>query len=402
MKNHKYPLVVLAILIYLALEGCTAMIPKGDRPEIPVIVSTLAPTPPANNLGMVTATDGSGCGLLGLLGNRENAIYILKQQAHQAGANYVQILKTKEPYSDGQCKHNAYIIEGNAYKTIPLEDQPTGLIPIRNAGFEDDPLGKNGVSETWHFNLREWSGFSGGVVNVNFHTIMFPSLKAPDGDNMAFLAFAGSHIQQVLDFRLVPERDYQLQVVVGHRAESSFGDGDYKIELHAGSHLLVEKQGAIPPSGQFKEVTLHYTSTPSSQGIGQPLKIVLRNLNTTQVNFDKVRLNNWPAGTTTSQSNTRVSTSETATRSAIPGSTNTRSLSGSWREIIMGRDMGTARIEQEGSTLKFWNFETPPRFSEGNLDNSGVIHATGWNLTANLQDSGKKISWSNGVIWIRK
>jgi len=77
-------------------------------------------------------------------------------------------------------------------------------------------------------------------------------------------------------------------------------------------------------------------------------------------------------------------------------------LSGAWNEIIFGRDMGVAQIKQNRRKLKFWNFEKPPKFSQGRLDKSGVIHARGWNLTAKLKDGGKKIVWSNGVIWIRE
>lgn len=80
----------------------------------------------------------------------------------------------------------------------------------------------------------------------------------------------------------------------------------------------------------------------------------------------------------------------------------TRSLSGEWREIIFGKEVGIARIEQKGNSLKIWNFEQPPKVSEGFLDSSNVIHATNWGLTGKTSNNGNQIVWSNTVVWIRK
>jgi len=283
------------VLLFLAGQGCTSLIPKGDRPDIAVIVTSVPPAGPTSNKGSVIAVDGSGCGFLGLLGNKEDAIYALKQKAFKAGANYVHITKTKEPYSDGKCRHNEYIIEGNAYKIIPLEDQKAGLILIRNGGFEDDQLGENGLAGSWHYGLQKWSGLKCGVLNARLGKAAFPKL-APEGENIAFLAYAGSYMKQVLEFRFVPGRHYQLNVVVGHRVESTFEDGDYRIELLAGNTILAHKQGKIPKHGEYADVKLQYISKPNDPHSGLPLKIVLRNLNTRQVNFDDVRLYNWNEG----------------------------------------------------------------------------------------------------------
>lgn len=400
MERYRSFLTILIVLSAIVLEGCTAMFTKADRPEIPVVVSTLSPPAPANNLGSIVAIDGIGCGLLGFLGNRENAVYIMKQKAVQHGANYVQILKTKEPYSDGQCRHNEFVLEGNAFKTVPLEEQEIGAITIRNSGFEEDVLARDGVAEAWHYNLKDWSGNKGGVFSVTATPSTFLAKKAPEGHNVAFLAFSGSNIEQALDFRLVPNRTYQLQVLVGRRTEAAFGEGDYQVELQAGGHIIAQERGKIPPAGEFKMVKVKYTAKRQDQKKGQPLKIVLRNINTRQINYDNVQLYNWEVG-----SNFTVPTiPQIKVVSVQEGQLNTSKpdLSGDWREIIFGRDMGVARIKQDGTKLKFWNFEKPPKFSKGKLGNSGVIHAKGWKLTAKLQDEGRKIVWSNGVIWIRK
>lgn len=77
------------------------------------------------------------------------------------------------------------------------------------------------------------------------------------------------------------------------------------------------------------------------------------------------------------------------------------SIGGEWREIIFGKDMGTARIEQDNINLKIWNFEVPPKFTEGHINEAGVIHATSWGITGTIAEEGKKILWSNGVVWLR-
>jgi len=82
-------------------------------------------------------------------------------------------------------------------------------------------------------------------------------------------------------------------------------------------------------------------------------------------------------------------------------STISYNLTGSWREIIFGRDMGIARIEQDGPFLKLWNFEFPAKFSNGNLGGSDDLRAHEWQLTAKISKDRKTINWSNGVVWIR-
>jgi len=77
-------------------------------------------------------------------------------------------------------------------------------------------------------------------------------------------------------------------------------------------------------------------------------------------------------------------------------------LSGEWREIIFGKDMGTARIKQLNKNLDIWNFEIPPKFTKAIIDDAGVIHATSWDISGTIVEEGKKILWSNGVVWLRK
>jgi hypothetical protein len=279
------------LLLVLTILGCSTSIDR-NRAAIPVVVSNHPVAGAAKSFGLVVGTDGSGCGLLGRKGNKENSIYNLKVNAHALGANFVHVTKETPPHSIQGCAVNEYVIEGNAYKTIPLEEQEEGLIAIKNAGFEDDPLGKNGVSKTWHYGLKEWSGNKGGVVNVMLNDGMFPMLGAPEGENMAFLAYAGSYIEQKLDFLLAPNRVYNLTVSVGHRSEKNFEDGDYAIELRAGSTILSEKRAALPGNGEIEEVSISYISPHSSDKLGKPIVISLKNISARQVNFDNVRLSN--------------------------------------------------------------------------------------------------------------
>jgi len=255
-----------------------------------VVVSKVSPENGAKNKGSIIGVHGNGCGLMGFKGDRDGAIIALKNKAVRMGASYVLILKEQGPYSDGKCAHNEYKIEGNAYAIIPPEEQELGAILIKNPGFEKDKLAKEGAS-SWHYGVKDWSGDKGGVVNISSpNSTMFPGKQPPEGENMAFLAFPGSYISQILEHRLAPSRQYKLSVVIGHRAESAFGDGEYEIELYAGNNLLTQQRGSIPESGEFQELNIDYMADHHDLATGGALKLVLKNINARQINFDNVRM----------------------------------------------------------------------------------------------------------------
>ncbi len=77
-------------------------------------------------------------------------------------------------------------------------------------------------------------------------------------------------------------------------------------------------------------------------------------------------------------------------------------LTGSWSEVIGDRNIGTARIEQDGPFLKFWNSDSPSKFSNGNLGSSNNLFANEWRLTAKISEDKNTIHWSNEIVWIRQ
>lgn len=80
--------------------------------------------PPRNakELGPVTGSNGSGCGLYGRRGTYEGAYIQLKNTAAALGANYVQIYRISEPHLSGNCFVNVFSISGMAYRISPTEE----------------------------------------------------------------------------------------------------------------------------------------------------------------------------------------------------------------------------------------------------------------------------------------
>ena len=131
---------------------------------------------------------------------------------------------------------------------------PAGPMPIKNAGFEEDYLPKSGQG-SWHFRVRQWSGQRHGVMNPAI--AQFKSGGAPEGRNSGFLSNGGSSMSQVVGMTLLPYRSYELQVLIGRRLESSFGPGEYVLELFAGNVLLASQPGATPPAGEVGPFWTH-------------------------------------------------------------------------------------------------------------------------------------------------
>lgn len=107
--------VLLALLLSLG-SGCAGSVPVAAGAE-KIKVVRVAPMGGGERLKELRVVHGSGCGLLGPLGNEEGAFALLRNQAQEAGADYVQITRVVVPYSDGECRHNEYIVEGVAFRT---------------------------------------------------------------------------------------------------------------------------------------------------------------------------------------------------------------------------------------------------------------------------------------------
>lgn len=110
--------VVLLVVTLVCAAGCAFGIPLVPGAER-VDVQRTAPPTGAKRVKELRAVHGSGCGFLGGLGNYDGALATLRNLAQEAGADYVQITGTQEPYSDGQCRHNEYVLQAVAYRTGP-------------------------------------------------------------------------------------------------------------------------------------------------------------------------------------------------------------------------------------------------------------------------------------------
>jgi len=75
-------------------------------------------------------------------------------------------------------------------------------------------------------------------------------------------------------------------------------------------------------------------------------------------------------------------------------------ISGDWRVFFLGTEAGGVNVEQDNWELKFLSPGRPP--ARGKLAPSGIVHGIDWKITGKIEKNGKKVSWSNGVTWLRK
>jgi len=77
-------------------------------------------------IGPIEAQHGSGCGMYGSVGTYEGAYTQLRNAAAEKGADYVELISTREPYNDGRCAHNDYVMRGIAFRS-KSSAQPAAL-----------------------------------------------------------------------------------------------------------------------------------------------------------------------------------------------------------------------------------------------------------------------------------
>jgi PEP-CTERM motif len=156
-----------------------------------------------------------------------------------------------------------------------------GMIPVVDAGFEDEVLGVgNSISVAPGWVLGNGGG---GILHPDLS--MFPG-GAPEGLNVAFSN--GGYFSQTLA-AVLELGTYSLMVDVGRRGDNT-PFGGYTIQLLAGSVVLAEDNDTlIPPAGTFLTSIITYDATARDPNLGQSLTIVLTSLGV-QTNFDDVRL----------------------------------------------------------------------------------------------------------------
>ena len=108
--------VLLIVLLVFVVTGCAAKVVPLNPNAISIKVGKQDPGEDYQEIGPISAKHGFGCGGYGQLGSYEGAYYLLKNRGFELSADYIQIIKVTEPYGDGQCFHNEYIIRGIAYK----------------------------------------------------------------------------------------------------------------------------------------------------------------------------------------------------------------------------------------------------------------------------------------------
>src|SRR5262249_50408712 len=124
MKSPTAVLPLLALLALLIL-GCAATVTLAPNAS-DIRTGKADPSGNARQLGPVTGTDGSGCGLIGYRGTPERAYTKLKNHAAALGADYVQIYSILEPHMSGDCFSNVFTISGMAYKLNSTAESPHG------------------------------------------------------------------------------------------------------------------------------------------------------------------------------------------------------------------------------------------------------------------------------------
>ncbi len=139
----------LAILFtFVFISACaTKPIPLDDGADI-VRISETEPGEGYKVVGLLTATNGHGCGDFGVEGNRENVITTLKNDAHALGSDYVQILNVIEPHVSGGCYDNKYIINATAFKkshgseAVTQKDSPSDAQATQSNDASDEAFTK--------------------------------------------------------------------------------------------------------------------------------------------------------------------------------------------------------------------------------------------------------------------
>lgn len=102
--------------VIVLLAGCASTPPKLSQMGASVRVAKNDPPEAYVEVGSITGTSGSGCGLYGTRGTYDGAVVDLKNKAGGLRADYVQIFTLTEPHVRHACFDNTYTISGTAYR----------------------------------------------------------------------------------------------------------------------------------------------------------------------------------------------------------------------------------------------------------------------------------------------
>ncbi len=166
-------------------------------------------------------------------------------------------------------------------------------VAITNPGFELPALSPGGstMGTTPGWSIPGWTltPFSGGAGGTQYldHNPTYFTDGAPEGNSTLWVSAA--YFTQTLTATLQPNTEYTLDVLVGRYAIVA---ETYSITLLAGDHVLATTSNTLLsiPIHTFQNRELTYTSTGTSPGLGEALRIVLQKNGGWEVDFDNVRL----------------------------------------------------------------------------------------------------------------
>jgi len=221
---------------------------------------------------------------------------------------------------------------------VPLHAALAALVPITNAGFEDNSVGVP-FNEFTFGPPAGWSLYdpniitNGGAGNTYYLGTLTPFEIDPVGNPGVFVNFpagaaegvrvaiafnfAGSGgqgaygIRQTLGAVLQPFTTYTLTVQIGNIASGTAMNGQffnlngfpgYRVDLLAGGAIIAQDNNSLAgtiPEGEFALSSVSVTTCATHPQLGQPLAIRLVNLNIVdpafpnaniEVDFDDVQL----------------------------------------------------------------------------------------------------------------
>jgi hypothetical protein len=164
-----------------------------------------------------------------------------------------------------------------------------GMIPILNAGFEDQVLAGPGDFVQI---IPDWGIL--GQADTYWPAVSAYPGGAPQGVNVAAVGdnVGGGSVTQVLTATLGANTTYTLMVDVGARLDFPFAS--YTVALIANGVTLASDSSLNPAAGTFLTDTIVYNSGSNPAQLGQNLEIQLSALIGGQADFDDVRLDASP------------------------------------------------------------------------------------------------------------
>jgi hypothetical protein len=152
---------VTFIALLLLITGCASnKAPTLSSAAKAVRVVKADPDGNYQELGPITATDGSGCGLFGSTGTYDNAVFKIKALAAKRGGDYVQIFNLREPYFRPGCFDNAYVVSGTLFKKtageiVKAKPQTKSVMSVYSKLRELKKLQTEGVITTEEFESQK-------------------------------------------------------------------------------------------------------------------------------------------------------------------------------------------------------------------------------------------------------